>query len=149
MSKPRYNWWPFALNMIRDYPRRLRDHNELKRQQITPSPDGASAGGSDISRVVERLAMRQLPPQEQREFDAVTGALERTKTMTEGKVRCEVVKMTMWRGYDINGAARICNVSWYTARRYRWQFILLVGMLYGFLDEAEFKEAVRRDQEGG
>ena len=25
MSKPRYNWWPFVLNMIRDYPERAKE----------------------------------------------------------------------------------------------------------------------------
>lgn len=148
MSKPRYNWWPFALNMVRDYPKRLQDYKELKSQKITPSPGGASAGGSEVSRVVERLALKKLPAQEQREFDAVHGAIEQTKALPEGQVRCDVVKLTMWKGYTLDGAARLCHISKYTARRYRWQFVLTVGHRYGFLDSEEYTEALRKDQYG-
>lgn len=148
MGKPRYNWWPFALNMVRDYPKRLQDYRELKSQKITPSPGGANSGGSEVSRVTERLAMRCLPAQEQREFEAVHGALEQTKAMADGKLRCEVVKLTLWKGYTLDGAARLCSLSKDTARRYRWRFVLTVGYRYGFLEEGEYREAIKRDHDG-
>lgn len=148
VGKPRYNWWPFALNMVRDYPQRLREYKELKSQKVTASAEGAASGGSGASRVTERLAMRCLPPQEQREFDAVRGALEQTRLQSEGKIRCEVVKLTLWKGYTLDGAARLCGISRDTARRYRWRFLLTVGLRYGFLEEPEYREAIRRDQYG-
>ena len=144
MSKPRYNWWPFALNMIRDYPQRLRDYRDLHSQKITAAPDSGGGGGG-AARTTEGIALRQLPPQEQREFDAVDTALRITKAMPEGKARYDVVRLTMWKGYYLDGAAMQANVSSHTARRYRWQFILLVGKLYGFLGEEEYREVLRRD----
>lgn len=145
MSKPRYNWWPFALNMIKDYPMRLRDYNELHSQKITAAPEGSSGGGG-ASRTTEGIALRQLPPQEQREFDAVDKALRITKAMPEGKVRAEVVKLTMWKGFYLDGAAMQVSVSTHTARRYRWQFVLLVGKMYGFLSEEEYRAILRKDR---
>ena len=144
MSKPRYNWWPFALNMIRDYPTRCADHKALHEQKITANLSGMPRGGG-ATRTTEGIALRQLPAQEQREYEAVHKAIERTSRMSEGKLRMEMVKLTMWKGYTIAGAARIAAVSESTARRWRWQFAMLVGRSYGFLTEEEYKEALKKD----
>lgn len=144
MSKPRYNWWSFALAMIRDYPGRRSKLKDLQEQKITADMTGMPRGGG-ASRTAEGIALRQLPPQEQREYDAVHRAIERTTCMKEAKLRMDVVKLTMWRGYDIPSAAMVTNTSKDTARRYRWQFILLVGRMYGFLTEDEYLLARKKD----
>lgn len=144
MSKPRYNWWPFALNMIRDYPARCADLKALHEQKITANLSGMPRGGG-ANRTAEGIALRQLPAQEQREYEAVHNAVERTSRMGEGKLRMELVKLTMWKGYTIAGAARIASVSESTARRWRWQFAMLVGRSYGFLSEEEYKDALKKD----
>lgn len=147
MSKPRYNWWPFVLNIIRDYPQRYKDLKELHQQKIVADNNGMPGGGG-ASRTAESIATRQLKPQEQREYDAVHKALLRTKAMKAGKVRLDIIKLTMWRDYTIPGAAMIVNESPETTRRYRWQFIMLVGCMYGFITEEEFREAVKKDWAG-
>lgn len=144
MSKPRYNWWSFALAIIRDYPARRAALKELQEQKITADLSAMPKGGSS-GRTVERLAMRQLPPQEQREHDAVHKALLRTKRLSEGTLRADTVKLTLWKGYSIPAAALALHISERTARRYRWQFVLLVGHIYGFLGEEEFRAAMKRD----
>ena len=145
MSKPRYNWWPFALNMIRDYPAREAQYRELHRQDITAELSGMPGGGNLASRTTEGIALRQLPPQEQREYDAVSNALRRVKRMKDASIRLEVIRLTMWRGYNISWAAMQTHVSESTARRYRWQFILIVGCKYGFLTEEECAAALKKD----
>ena len=65
MSTPRYNWWPFVLNMIKDYPKRKMDYDDLHDQTVTASITGMTGGGS-ASRKTENTALRQLPAQEQR-----------------------------------------------------------------------------------
>ena len=102
-------------------------------------------GAHAASRTTEGIALKQLQPQEQREFDAVDRAMKRAKGMTEPKLRMEVVKITLWKGYSIRTAATWLNVSERTARRYRWQFILLVGYMYGFLSEEEYMVAFKKD----
>lgn len=144
MSKPRYNWWPFALAMIRDYPERSKALKELRQQKITADLSGMPKGGS-ASRTVEGIALRQLPAQEQREYDAVHKAIERTMAMKEADLRMKVVKLTMWRGYAIQSAAMAVHASKATACRYRWQFILLVGHMYGFLTEEEYLSARKKE----
>lgn len=144
MSKPRYNWWNFALNIIRDYPERRLELKRLKVQKITASMTGMPKGGGD-SRSLENIATKSLPPQEQKEHDAVLAAINKTKVMPDGNLRLAVVRMTMWRNFNIAGSAMQMNVAERTARRYRWQFVLLTGYTYGLLTEEEYRAAIKKD----
>lgn len=144
MSKPRYNWWGFALAMIRDYPHRQKELEDMHEQKTTANLNGMPSGHT-ASRTTEGIALKQLPAQEQREFDAVDRAVKRIKGMTEPKLRMEVVKTTLWKGCSIRAAATWLHISERTARRYRWQFILLVGYMYGFLSEEEYIAAFKKD----
>lgn len=146
MSKPRYNWWPFALNMIRDYPERAKEIRELRQQKITADLSGMPRSG-EASRTTEGISTRELKDQQsQREYDAVYKAMARTRARADGGLRLDVVKLTMWKGYSIQGAATVTNTSPDTARRYRWQFIMLVGCCYGFLTEEEYRAEIRKEQ---
>lgn len=144
MSKPRYNWWSFALAIIRDYPARAAALKELREQKLTADISGMPRGG-EAGRTTENLAICQLPPQEQREYDAVNIALKRTRAMPEGKLRINTVKLSILKGYGIPAAALALHIAERTARRYRWQFILLVGHIYGFLDEEAYCAALKKD----
>ena len=149
MSKPRYNWWPFVLNMIRDYPARAKDLQEIQQQKVTADVSGMPRGGG-ASRTTEGVVLRELPDkQAQREYEAVNKALARTRARADGKLRMDIVKLTMWKGYTIPGAAILLNTSEDTARRYRWQFIMLAGCCYGFLAEEEYRAAVKKEQGHG
>lgn len=144
MSRPRYNWWPFALNMVRDYPYRKREFDALHEQKITASATGLPGGGGS-SRTVEQIAMRQLPKQEQKEYDTVHQAVQRTRQMKDGEYRLQVVKLTLWQNrYTIPGAAMRLNIPEDRAKQYRWEFIVLVGHLYGFLSKQDYEEIIGR-----
>lgn len=143
MSKPRYNWWSFALAIIRDYPQRRKALEELRQQKLVADNNGMPGGGG-ASRTAENTALLQLPPQEQREYEAVHKALARTRARKDGSLRMEVIKLTMWRDYTIPGAAIITKTTETTARTYRWQFIMLVGHTYGFLSKEEYETAIRK-----
>lgn len=148
MRKERFNWWPFALNMIRDYPARVKALKDLRQQNVTADMSGMPKGGG-ASRTAEDIALRQLPPQEQREYEAVHNALRITETMTNGKWRKDVVKLTLWKGHNIRGAASMIDgLSEDTVSRYRRQFILLVGHCYGFLTEEGYQAEIKRDYKG-
>lgn len=147
MSKPRYNWWGFALAMIRDYPARRSALRDLREQKITADLSGMPRGGG-ASRTIESVALRQLPAQEQREYDAVHKALLHTKGMKQAELRMEIIRLTMWKGYTIPGAAIAARTSEDTARRYRWQFIMLVGCMYGFLTEEEYQAEIKKEMFG-
>ena len=145
MSKPRYNWWPFVLNMIKDYPARKKEYNDLHEQKVTANLSGMPGGGG-ASRTVEDIAVRKLPHQEQLEFDAVRKAVECTRSMEDGEQRIKVVGLTLWRqSHTVPGAALALNIPERTARRYRWRFVMLVGYTYGFLTEEEYIRETKKD----
>ena len=146
MGKPRYNWWPFALNMIKDYPARNAEYNELHKQKITASMTGLPSTRS-TSRPIENIASRQLPRQEQLEYDAVKKAIALTQMDESGELQLDVVKLTLWKNsHSIDGAALKLNISPRTANRYRWKFILSVGYTYGLLTPEEYEFLKRKDQ---
>lgn len=133
------------LNIIRDYPTRQQDYKDLHEQKITASTSGMP-GGAGAPRPLEQTALRTLPPQEQREYDAVHQAILRTQSLPNANERLEIIKLTMWRSRcTLHNAADMVHISERTARRFRHQFILLVGLTYGFLSELEYIEAVRKD----
>lgn len=145
MSKPRYNWWPFALNMIKDYPARKRDFDDLHEQKVTASLTGMPGGGG-TGRTLENIAARLLPHQEQREYDAVRKAVEYTKAMDDGMIRIKVISLSLWKNsHTLPGTADQLHISERTARRYRWQFILLVGHTYDFLTQEEYRAALKKE----
>lgn len=146
MGKQRFNWWKFALNMIKDYPARKKEYELLHEQKITASLSGMPGGGS-ASRTVENIALKQLPRHEQIEFDAVRRAEALTLAEPDGMIRMKVVELTLFKEQcHIAGAAIRLDISERTAKRYRWRFIILVGFTYGLLTKEEYEELLKRDQ---
>ncbi len=144
MSKPRYNWWGYALNIIRDYPIRKRDYDALHQQKITASASGLPGGGG-ASRTVENVALRQLPAAEQREYDAVQKAIDITGALQTGDIRLRVVQHTLISGwYNIAGSAMRLGITEEQAKLYRWEFIMTVGYAYGFIDREEYTRQLQR-----
>lgn len=145
MSKSRYNWWPFALNMIKDYPAREKEIKNLHEQKITANISGMPGGGG-TSRVIENIVSRQLPRQDQREYDAVQKAIQYTRMLPDSQLRIKTVNLTLWRqSHTVPGAALLLNISERTARRYRWQFVMFVGYAYGFLTKEEYEQEIEKD----
>lgn len=144
MSTPRYNWWPFVKNMIRDYPKRKMEYDDLHEQTVTASITGMTGGGS-ASRKTENTALRQLPAQEQREYDAVKSAVLRTKQAPDGAVRLKVIKLTLWKNqFTIPGVADWLHITESKAKQYHWEFIMLVACCYGLIDMDEYKAEIKK-----
>ncbi len=132
MSKPRYIWWSYAKEMIRQYPELKKEYEALHQQNITASMTGIPGGGG-ASRTTEHVALRLLSPTKQKEFDAVGDAIQFTQNMKNGKDRLKVISLVLWQNGDtIEGAAQKIHCSKETAWRYHRDFIRLVGKCYGF-----------------
>lgn len=80
MSRPRYRWWGFARRMIRDYRGLKAAYDDLHSQSIVADTSGMPKGGGN-NRTVEVIAMRQLPEDDQKAYDAVSRAVETTSLM--------------------------------------------------------------------
>ena len=136
MSKPRYHWWAYAKAMVRVYPELKREYDMLHTPQITRAISGAPEGKGGVVRTAEMTALRQLPPARQREYDAVTRAVELTKRRQNGEERIKLINMVFWKGtHNLTGAALALFISETTAKRYSQDFLTLVGYCYGLEDQ--------------
>lgn len=137
MSKPRYIWWGYARNMVRRYPELKEEYNERKEQRITRNFE-STIKGTEASRSTENVALRQLPPSKQAEYDAVTKAIEKTKEKNNGEIRLLLIDMVFWKqSHTLDGAAYALGYSYENARRFHGDFLRLVGLYRGLMDLEE------------
>ena len=133
MSKPKYRWWSFVKKMIRDYPSLSEAWNDLHSQSITASCSGMPRGGG-VSRTVEAIALRHLPTDDQKVYDAVSRAVAITELRPDGKERLALIKYVYWqkKQHTLKEAEIVCHVSEATAKRWHGSFVYLVAECYGF-----------------
>lgn len=133
MSKPRCPWWGSAIAMVRNYPIWKDELDQLQSQPVTTDM-GGMPGGGEVSRKTENIALRQLPPAKQNEYDAVSRALEITALMPCGDKRCELIQRVYWSGKKLRITDVILQVGISDATSWRWHrdFIQLVGVCAGY-----------------
>lgn len=133
MSKPRYRWWGFARRMIRDYRGLKIQYDDLHSQGVTADFSGMPKGGGD-GRAVEAIALRQLPSDDQKVYDAVSHAIELTKLLPDGSNRLSMIRYIYWhkKSHTVKDAALQIYVSRRTAERWHSEFVRLVGKCWGF-----------------
>jgi hypothetical protein len=131
MSKPRYRWWGYVKAMIREYPALKARYADLKTPDMSPRLTGMPGRGGE-GRPAEDMALRELGPTEQREYDAVRRAIEITERQPDGRCRLELIRLVYWRGtHTLRGAAAEIPVSDRTARRWHGRFVRTVAACYG------------------
>ena len=131
MGKTRYKWWGFVKNIIRAYPTYKETLEAIRAQSITVSYE-ATGHGSEASRPIENAALRELPPMEMREFEAVDKAIEKTKRKKNGGERLKLLDMVFFKQtHTLHGAAMACNISYTTAQRWHKAFIMAVAKNFG------------------
>lgn len=134
MSKPRYDWWSYVKGMIRRYPVLAAEVADMKQTIVTAqiSDMPHSTGTSDPT---ANAAMRQLSPINQREYDAVSSAIEYTRLLPDGVQRLKVIGLVLWgKSHTLAGAAIEVNVSEATVWRWHGEFIRLVASYFGLMD---------------
>lgn len=134
MSKPRYNWWSHAKAIIRDYPELKQQYDDLHRQRVTQCCTGMP-GGSGGGRVIEDIALRQLPLCKQREYDAVFKAINSTKRKADGDKRLHLIRMVYWdQTHTVAGAALKLYIHPQTGKNWHRDFVYEVGKNMGWQD---------------
>ena len=133
MSKPRYRWWGFAKNMIRDYPGLKKNLAVLHQQNTTADNSGMPKGGGG-GRTVESIVLRQLPQDDQKVYDAVTRAVEITQLRDDGEDHMKLIHLMYWAQKPITAKAASVrlHISDVTAKRWHGEFVRLVGKCYGY-----------------
>ena len=93
MSKPRDNWRPYVINVLRDYLTYKKIDREAHSQKITAQYNKGRGGGG-VGRNTEIAALRSgLNRQQQKELDAVEKAIRATRRGPDGKIRLKVVEL--------------------------------------------------------
>lgn len=127
MSKPRYRWWGYVKSVIRAYPSLVKELAAL-RQQTTTASYALVSGHSGTKRPVEQVAMKLLPPQNQRELEAVKASVQETSRLPDGEERVRLISLVFWRqSHTLQGAALELHMSYESAKRKQRAFIELVG----------------------
>lgn len=134
MSKPRDDWFKSAVWTVRNYPAREREYKELHEQRITAKTEGMPKG-SDVSRTVENIAIREMAPMKQKEYEAVSKAIAVTKLLPNGDKRVELIARMYWKGKKLPIKAVIPHIPCAQATGDRWHgaFIRLVGEFMGYI----------------
>lgn len=134
MSKPRYDWWPYVKGIIRRYPALKEQYADLHSQSVTASYSGMPHGGGP-GRPIEALAIRELPTNSQREYEAVHRAIDLTERYSNGRQRLAIIKMVLWdKQYTLEGAALQIPCCISKAKMWHSEFIRLVASEYGLMD---------------
>ena len=134
MSKPRYRWWGFARAMIRDYPKLSKELEQIHQQNLSAITSGMPRSGS-AGRTVEIIALRQLQPDDQAVYDAVTRAKELTAMHKDGKEHLRLIELMYWNKNTMTAkqAAVLLHISYDSAKIWHRAFVRLVGQCYGFM----------------
>ena len=133
MQKQRYRWWRFIRRVVRAYPALKSEYEELHRQSLSQDISGmpkAQAAG----RTVESIALRQMSPDDQKDYDAVSRAIEATRSRQDGEKRLALIRYVYWyeKEHTVSHAAPVLGISEATAKRWHGDFIKLVAKYRGF-----------------
>lgn len=138
MSKPRYKWWGYIRNVIRGYPGLKEELNDLHSTNMI-AQYGSTGGGrsSDISDSVYKSAIKELPTQKRKEYEAVNAAKWTTEKYPNGKQRVEMIRLMYWcenYSYNLVGAGLKVGYEEAQAKRIHREFVLLVAEYMGMLE---------------
>lgn len=134
MSKPRDDWWTNAVRMVRNYPARKAEYEELHTQSLLADMSGMPRGNG-TARTTENIVLRQMAPMKQQEYDAVTRAIEITKLLPRGADRVKLIEQMYWKGRKLRIDSVIygLGVAEATGKRWHSAFIRLVGECVGYI----------------
>lgn len=120
---------------IRAYPKLKAAYHGLKSTSSTVQYEvvrNAQGGRSDPT---ASAALRELPPEDQRRYNAVQAALRRTQRRPHCTERLLIIKLAYWQGcLPLTEIAIKLNLSTQLVRRYRKDFIRAVNELLAVSD---------------
>ena len=127
-------WWSYARGMVRAYPERCQQYEDLMEQRRTTILDGtpgAKSRGDPVGNLLGQAEQTAL----YREYWAVRRALEICSTRNADLL--EFVKLYYWRkpGLSLEGVALKLNYSPETIRKWNRKLLYAVAVNRGLMDE--------------
>ena len=143
----KYWWMETVRRAIVNYPLLKAKKDELLAMPTTPAVKSVTVeggktvtvyptgGGGGNSRKTETVALRELPPMEERALNAVRNALDAVSLLPDGKHRLALIRAYWWKleHRNMDQAASYVNVSARTAHRWNTAFVWTVAMEMGFV----------------
>lgn len=128
-------YWAGAIEAVEKYPERMQRLADLRSQKITASVSGMPGGGG-ASRTTEDVALRQLPPAQQKDCEAVSLALAEMRKRSYGKEFMKMVQMRYWQKPTptLEMIGERLHYSESTMRRWNKDFIRFVLKFRGLRD---------------
>lgn len=128
-------YWAGAIEAVEKYPERMRRLEELRTQNITANISGMPGGGG-VSRSTENVALRQLPPSQQKDCEAVELALAEMRKKAYGKDALDLIRMRYWQKpkCNLSTIAMRLHYSEVTMKRWNSEFIRMVLKFRGLKD---------------
>lgn len=116
--------------IIQEYPNLKAKYDRLKVTSSTVCYEPGGHGSGDRKDPTADAALRELPPKEQQQYDAVRIALRRTQRLPQCTIRLVVIKLTYWQGrLSLTEIADKLNLSTQVLSQYRTDFIRTVKEL--------------------
>lgn len=127
MSKPRFRWWGYVRSVIRYYPKHEAALKDLHQTSVTASYAGMPHTGT-VGNPTAQAAVRHLPYDDQREYEAVLLAIQKTRCMPNGSLRLKLIRLVYWdRSHTVDGAGMAIGYGSRQARKINGDFIKLVA----------------------
>ena len=128
-------YWAGAIEAVEKHPERMRRLEELRTQNITANISGMPGGGG-VSRSTENVALRQLPPSQQKDCEAVELALAEMRKKAYGKDALDLIRMRYWQKpkCNLSTIAMRLHYSEVTMKRWNSEFIRMVLKFRGLKD---------------
>ena len=122
--------------IIRRYPTRLAKYKEMHYPSMSFTLTGLPSAKNNISDPTSCTALRELSPIQQKEFEAVHKAVEKTIRTPNGKDKIKLIELVYWRqSHTLMGAAMQIPCADVTAWRWHGEFIREVAKNFGLMDE--------------
>lgn len=131
----KYIWWSYARGMIRAYPERCQQYEDLMEQRRTPIVDGTPGAKSRGDPVGNLLTQAEKTATYQ-EYWAVHSALQ--VCSVRNPYLLDFVKLYYWRrpSLSLEQVADKLNYSPETVRKWNRKLIYAVATYRGLLDES-------------
>ena len=121
-------------NVLYSYPALKAQHDALHNPSLAVATVKIEQRGKASARVTENIALREMAPQDQREYDAVTQAIESTRRLKTGDERLTIIDMVFFRRtHTLYGAGRTIGYSYGQVKNFQSEFIVAVARNIGLL----------------
>lgn len=130
MGKAKEPYWSYVKAIIKEYPRLKREIAKPLDQRVTAVIGMEGGRSGHISNPTQDCVIHDLPPREQRKFDAIESAIQRTKFYhpENAEQRLKVIDLVYWKqSHTIEGAAMKIPCHRNVAGNWQGDFIKMVA----------------------